>query len=201
MIRRVRGDDDEFNINPPTRPRRASSKRPSRPKPKGSGQPIRTRGPLTNGRAVEGARGQSAVELLLERSRILGCPKRAPSTARPLSRGPRALVGLPFSVWTGACYWHGVGGYVFNSSSSSPPGRRNGTSTGGRPRRRRHRSRSTQGRSCGSTQVRFSSKAALWATSLVVCCKSPRPTRGKMPLICGRFGVLASFTWPGRVRG
>ena len=34
-----------------------------------------------------------------------------------LSRGPRALVGLPFSVWTGACYWHGVGGSVFNSQS------------------------------------------------------------------------------------
>ena len=34
-------------------------------------------------------RGQSAVEFLLEGSRILGCPKRTPSTARPLSRqGP-----------------------------------------------------------------------------------------------------------------
>jgi len=22
-------------------------------------------------------------------------------------------------VWTGACYWHGVGGFMFNSSSSS----------------------------------------------------------------------------------
>ena len=48
----------------------------------------------------------------------MGCPKRTPSTARPLSRGPWALIGLPFSVWTGACYWHGVGGSVFNSSSS-----------------------------------------------------------------------------------
>ena len=46
--------------------------------------------------------------------------KRAPSTARPLSRGPRALIGLPFSVRTGACYWHGVGGSMFNSSSSVP---------------------------------------------------------------------------------
>ena len=65
------------------------------------------------------SRGQSAVEFLLEGSRILGCPKRAPSTARrPLSRAPRALIGLPFSVWTGACYWHGVGGSMFNSSSS-----------------------------------------------------------------------------------
>ena len=34
------------------------------------------------------SRGQSAVEFLLEGSRILGCPKRTPSTARPLSRGP-----------------------------------------------------------------------------------------------------------------
>ena len=65
------------------------------------------------------SRGQSAVEFLLEGSRILGCPKRTPSTARPLSRGPWALIGLPFSVWTGACYWHGVGGSMFNSSSSS----------------------------------------------------------------------------------
>ena len=64
------------------------------------------------------SRGQRAVEFLLEGSRVLGCPKRAPSTAaRPLSRGPRALIGLPFSVWTGACYWHGVGGSMFNSSS------------------------------------------------------------------------------------
>ena len=38
-----------------TRTRHASSKRPSRPKPKGSGQPIRTRGSLTNGRTVGGA--------------------------------------------------------------------------------------------------------------------------------------------------
>ena len=53
------------------------------------------------------SRGQSAVEFLLEGSRILGCPKRTTSTARP------------FSVWTGACYWHGVGGSMFNSSSSS----------------------------------------------------------------------------------
>ena len=37
------------------RPRRASSKRPSRPKPKGNGQPIRTRGSLAGGRTVEGA--------------------------------------------------------------------------------------------------------------------------------------------------
>ena len=38
-----------------TRPRRASSKRPSRPKPKGNGQPTRTRCSLANGRTVEGA--------------------------------------------------------------------------------------------------------------------------------------------------
>ena len=38
-----------------TRPHRASSKRPSRPKPKGNGQPIRTRRSLANGRTVEGA--------------------------------------------------------------------------------------------------------------------------------------------------
>ena len=37
------------------------------------------------------SRGQSAVEFLLEGSRILGCPKRTPSTARPLSRGPWPL--------------------------------------------------------------------------------------------------------------
>ena len=38
-----------------TRPCHSSSKRPPRPKPKGNGQPIRTRGPLANGRTVEGA--------------------------------------------------------------------------------------------------------------------------------------------------
>ena len=41
-----------------TRPRRASSKRPSRPKPKGNGQPTRTRESLANGRTVEGAQGR-----------------------------------------------------------------------------------------------------------------------------------------------
>ena len=46
--------------------------------------------------------------------------KRTPSTARPLSRGPWALIGLPVSVWTGACYWHGVGGSMFNSSPPRP---------------------------------------------------------------------------------
>ena len=45
-------DGCELNI---TRPRRASSKRPSRPKPKGNGQPTRTRRSLANGRTVEGA--------------------------------------------------------------------------------------------------------------------------------------------------
>ena len=69
------------------------------------------------------ARAQSGFSLI-EGSRILRCPKRAPSTARPLSRGPWALIGLPFSVWTGACYWHGVGGSMFNSSSSDTPGSR-----------------------------------------------------------------------------
>ena len=31
------------------------------------------------------------------------------------------LSGFPlvFLVWAGACYWHGVGGVVFNSSSTS----------------------------------------------------------------------------------
>ena len=66
-----------------------------------------------------GQQSQSAVEFLLfEGSRILGCPKRTPSTTRPLSRGPWALIRLPFSVWTGACYWHGVGWSMFNSSSA-----------------------------------------------------------------------------------
>ena len=58
-----------------TRPRRASSKRPSRPKPKGNGQPIRTRGSLANGRTVEGAWGQSRVRVPSRRRR--GRPRRA----------------------------------------------------------------------------------------------------------------------------
>ena len=36
-----------LNTSPPTRPRRASRKHPPRPKPKGNGQPTRTRGPCT----------------------------------------------------------------------------------------------------------------------------------------------------------
>ena len=73
------------------------------------------------------SRGQSAVGFLLEGSRLLGCPKRAPSTARLLSRGPWALIAgsdwiavLGMGVWTGACYWNGVGGYKFNPSSPKP---------------------------------------------------------------------------------
>ena len=65
------------------------------------------------------SRGQSAVEFLLEGSCILGCPRRTPSTARPLPAGLRALIGLPLSVWMGACYWHGVGRSMFHSSSSA----------------------------------------------------------------------------------
>ena len=46
----------------------------------------------------------------------------APSTVRPLARDLRVLIAGHFLwvlVWTGACYWHGVGGFMFNSSSSS----------------------------------------------------------------------------------
>ena len=49
-------------------------KRPPRPKPKGSGQPTRTRGPMANGRAVEGAWGQSGVRAPSRRRR--GRPRR-----------------------------------------------------------------------------------------------------------------------------
>ena len=38
----------------------ARSKRPPRPKPKGNGPPIRTRGPLANGRTAEGAGSRQA---------------------------------------------------------------------------------------------------------------------------------------------
>ena len=38
LARDPRGDDGELNTNPPTRPRRFSSKHPPRPKPKGQGQ-------------------------------------------------------------------------------------------------------------------------------------------------------------------
>ena len=51
------------------RPRRASSKHPSRPKPKGNSQPIRTRGSLANGRTVEDAWGQSRVRVPSRRRR------------------------------------------------------------------------------------------------------------------------------------
>ena len=44
-----------------------------------------------------------------------------PSTVRPLARDLRVswLAGhfLWVLVWAGACYWHGVGGFMFNSSS------------------------------------------------------------------------------------
>ena len=71
------------------------------------------------------SRGQSTVEFPLLREADSGMSmqdfqkKRTPSTARPFSRGARALIGLPFSVWAGACYWNGVGGSMFNSPSSA----------------------------------------------------------------------------------
>ena len=42
-----------------------------------------------------------------------------PPRARCPGALARALIGLQFSVWTGACYWHGVDGSVFNSSPSA----------------------------------------------------------------------------------
>ena len=100
---------DELNTNPPT-PHQIG-KRPPAPKPK--------REPAGHqGAAGGGYEFHSLNFPLSEGSRVLGCPKKkTPSTARPLSRGPPSLIGLPFSVWTGACYWHGVGGYVFNAPS------------------------------------------------------------------------------------
>ena len=53
----------------------SSSKHPPRPKSKGSGQPIRTRGSLANGRTVEGAWGQSRGRVPSLRRR--GRPRRA----------------------------------------------------------------------------------------------------------------------------
>ena len=44
-----------------------------------------------------------------------------PSIVRPLAKDPRVLIGWPLPlglVWSGACYWNGVGGFMFNSSSS-----------------------------------------------------------------------------------
>ena len=42
----------------------------------------------------------------------------------PVCQGPSGhdwpAIAFGVLVWTGACYWHGVGGFVFNSPSSSP---------------------------------------------------------------------------------
>ena len=62
------------------------------------------------------------------------CRVQAPSTVRPLARWPgtrdphgggtRVMIGwlaghcLWVLVWAGACYWHGVGEFMFNSPSS-----------------------------------------------------------------------------------
>ena len=48
-------------------------------------------------------------------------PRRAFGKRPPAPRKPK-LDGhcLWVLVWTGACYWHGVGGFMFNSSSSAP---------------------------------------------------------------------------------
>ena len=47
-------------------------------------------------------------------------PRHPPPRAHgPGASAPTAGQGLWVLVWTGACYWHGVGGFMFNSSSSS----------------------------------------------------------------------------------
>ena len=53
--------------------------------------------------------------------------RHEPSTMRPLVRGPRVLGSwlaghcpwVLVLVWTGACYWNDVGGFMFNSPSSA----------------------------------------------------------------------------------
>ena len=121
-----------------TRPRRASSKRPSRPKPKGNGQPTRTRRSLANGRTVEGGcepragrpslalhralRRMAGLVFLLvfwvlagafQRHGVGGFLSRLPSTARSM------MVGRVFLVLAGACqFGHGVGGFTTNSIHS-----------------------------------------------------------------------------------
>ena len=54
-----------------------------------------------------------------------GETEREPSTVRPLAGTLGYVLGSWLTghcpwvlVWTGACYWYGVGGFVFNSSSS-----------------------------------------------------------------------------------
>ena len=46
--------------------------------------------------------------------------KIAPSTVRPLARNPLVLIRLPLPLGFGLggrSYWHGVGGFVFDSPS------------------------------------------------------------------------------------
>ena len=53
----------------------------------------------------------------------LGTLHRAPVGQGPPGPGWLAIsfgFWLQVLVWTGACYWHGVGGFMFNSSSSRP---------------------------------------------------------------------------------
>ena len=58
------------------------------------------------------------------------CPSLNSSEGRPQQGGTSHtcmqpnLLFLGVLDWTGACYWHGVGGIMFNSSSSSAPPRR-----------------------------------------------------------------------------
>ena len=46
--------------------------------------------------------------------------KRTPHRA-PVVQGPLGSDWTAVAVWTGACYWHGVGGYIFNSPSAPAP--------------------------------------------------------------------------------
>ena len=80
LKRELANGDGELNTNPPPTPCHAavpvarSKKRPSRPKPKGNGRPIRTEGSLAKGRAVEGSWGQPRARVPSRRRR--GRPRR-----------------------------------------------------------------------------------------------------------------------------
>ena len=71
--------------------------------------------------------------------------RRKPSHAVPNLQAPLAGHCLWVLVfWTGACYWHGVGGFLFNSPSSSSPNWQAPASTG-KPAGQPSRSRAVEG--------------------------------------------------------
>ena len=84
-------------------------------------------------------RSRSRVYLSAKQTQVKPRSRGSTLHRAPVGQGPSGPGWLAighylwrFLVWTGACYWHGVGGFVFNSSSSGEAEEKNDRGCGPR---------------------------------------------------------------------